>query len=68
MIANFRSIVAIVAAACALGWVTSNQNRPSLQPAKPNLEQGIATADIMVQASLGKLMPSAVLLVELSQS
>jgi len=63
VIANFKSIAAIVAAACALGCVTSNQNRPSLQPAKPTLEQGIATADIMVQASLGKLMPGAVLLV-----
>ena len=63
MIANFKSIAAIVATACALGCVTSNQNRPSLQPAKPTLEQGIATADIMVQASLGKLIPGAVLLV-----
>ncbi len=63
VISNFKSISTAVAVGCALGCVSSNQNRPTLRPARLTLEQGIATADIMVQASLGKLIPGAVLLV-----
>ncbi|MEO5580369.1 MAG: serine hydrolase, partial [Gemmatimonadaceae bacterium] len=57
-----RSLVAATVIGFAIGCVTSRQSAP--QRSRPGgIADGIATADLMIEASLGRLVPGAVLLV-----
>ncbi len=60
---NVRSIAAALLVASALACASAQQSSPSPVGADPRLERAIASADSMVEAALGTLIPGAVLLV-----